>query len=128
MSSGTVDVVRANSEAFSRRDVDSMLEFFAPDAAVRDRRSVGWGDFLGRDAIRAYYEGLFDNVEEIYEDLTVASAAGDVVVASCHTTARLAGQPDAAIVTFDYALKVTVADGRITALEIYEDAKAAGVP
>jgi ketosteroid isomerase-like protein len=126
MSSGTAEVVRANSEAFSRRDVDSMLELFAPDAVVRDRRSVGWGDFLGRDAIRAYYEGLFDNAAEIYEDLAVVSASGDVVVASCHTTARLAGQPDAAVVTFDYALKVTLDGGLIKALEIYEDAAAAG--
>jgi ketosteroid isomerase-like protein len=126
MTAPTVEVVRANSEAFSRRDVESMLQLFAPDAVVRDRRAVGWGDFLGRDAIRAYYEGLFDNVDEIYEDLNVASSSGGVVVAPCHTTARLAGQPDAALVTFDYALKVTVADGLIEALEIYEDAKAAG--
>jgi len=126
MAPSSADIVRANSEAFSRRDVDAMLGFFASDAVVRDRRAVGWGDFLGRDAIRAYYEGLFDNVDEIYEDLTVASASAGVVVAPCHTTARLAGQPDAALVTFDYALKVTVADGLIQALEIYEDAKTAG--
>ena len=118
--------MRANSEAFSRRDVGAMLELFAPDAVVRDRRVVGWGDFLGRDAIRAYYEGLFDNAEEIFEDLAVASASGDVVVASCRTTARLAGQPDAALVSFEYALKVTVTDGQIAALEIYEDVASAG--
>jgi ketosteroid isomerase-like protein len=126
MAPSSADIVRANSEAFSRRDVDAMMQLFAPDAVVRDRRAVGWGDFLGRDAIRAYYEGLFDNVDEIYEDLAVASASAGVVVAPCHTTARLAGQPDAALVTFDYALKVTVADGLIQALEIYEDAKTAG--
>src|SRR5437764_6602254 len=125
MPPANVEVVRANSEAFSRRDVDAMLELFAPDAVVRDRRAVGWGDFLGRDAIRAYYEGLFDNAEEIYEDLAVVSAPGDVVVASCRTTARLAGQPDAALVSFEYALKVTVEDGLIQALEIYEDTKTA---
>ena len=125
MPPANVEVVRANSAAFSRRDVDAMLELFAPDAVVHDRRSVGWGDFVGRDAIRAYYEGLFDNAEEIYEDIAVASASGDVVVASCRTTARLAGQPDAALVSFEYALKVTLADGLITALEIYEDTKAA---
>src|SRR5205085_167670 len=110
---------------FSRRDVGAMLELFAPDAVVRDRRAVGWGDFLGRDAIRAYYEGLFDNADEIYEDLAVVSASGDVVVASCRTTARLAGQPDAALVSFEYALKVTLGGGLIEALEIYEDARAA---
>ena len=126
MPSRNAEVVLTNNEAFSRRDVDTMLELHHPDAVIIDRRSVGFGEFRGHAAIRAYYEGLFDNVDEIYEDLTVASASGDVVVAPCHTTARLAGQPDAALVTFDYALKVTVADGLIQALEIYEDAKTAG--
>jgi ketosteroid isomerase-like protein len=120
------DVVRANSEAFSRRDVGAMLELFAPDAVVGDRRAVGWGDFHGRDAIRAYYEGLFDNADRIYEDLVVVAEQGDVVVASCRASAHLAGQAEADVVTFEYALKVTVADGSITALEIYEDAAAAG--
>ncbi|MEA2430343.1 MAG: SnoaL-like domain, partial [Thermoleophilaceae bacterium] len=67
MPPSNVDIVRANSEAFSRRDVGAMLELFAPDPIVRDHRIVGWGDFVGRDAIRAYYEGLFDNADKIYE-------------------------------------------------------------
>jgi ketosteroid isomerase-like protein len=127
MPPSNVDVVRANSEAFSRRDVGAMLELFAPDPIVRDHRIVGWGDFVGREAIRAYYEGLFDNADKIYEELAVVSEHGDVVVASCHVSAHLAGHEEADVVTFDYALKVTVADGLITALEIYESAAAAGV-
>ena len=126
MPAANADVVRANSEAFSRRDVDAMLELFAPDAVVRDRRAVGWGEFHGRDAIRSYYEGLFDNADEIYEDLAVVSELGDVVVGSCHVSAHLAGQEEADVVAFDYALKVTLAGGLITALEIYENAAAAG--
>ena len=78
------------------------------------------------DSIRAYYEGLFDNADQIYEDLAVVSEQGDAVVASCRVTAHLAGQAKADVVTFDYALKVTVARGLIEALEIYEDAAAAG--
>jgi ketosteroid isomerase-like protein len=126
MAPSTADVARANSAAFSRREVETMLELFAPDAVVRDRRSVGWGEFHGRDAIRAYYEGLFDNTDELYEDFTVVSEGGDVVVASCRASARLTGQAD--VMTFDYALKVTVTDGLIEALDIYEDTAAAGVP
>ena len=75
MPAGSAAVVRANSEAFSRRDVEAMLELFAPDAVVRDRRAVGWGDFLGRDAIRAYYEWLFDNAEEIFQSGAKTSSA-----------------------------------------------------
>jgi ketosteroid isomerase-like protein len=126
MPPANAEIVRANSDAFSRRDVEAMLRFFAPDAVVRDRRAVGWGEFHGRDAVRAYYEGLFDNADELFEDLAVVSESDGVVVASCHVNAHLAGQPREAVVTFDYALRVTLADGLITALEIYEDEAAAG--
>src|SRR5437868_1624942 len=106
MTRSDADIVRANSEAFSRRDVDTMMELFAEDALVRDRRAVGWGDYNGRDAVRSYYQGLFDNAAELDENIEVVSDEDGVVVASCHTRARLAGDPDAADIAFDYALKV----------------------
>jgi ketosteroid isomerase-like protein len=123
------NVVHANSEAFSRRDADGMLEFYAPDAVVIDRRAVGWGEFRGHDALRSYYQGLFDNADELHEDLEIVAEDGDVIVASCRLTARLAGQPGSAEVSFDYALRITLADGLIAAMDIHEDATAArGVP
>lgn len=103
-----------------------MLELHRPDALVADRRDVGFGEFPGHDAIRAYYQGLFDNTESIKEDLEVLSSDGDVVIASCHVRVSLAGQgggPPA--VTFDYALRVETDDGLIRTLEIYPDVAAA---
>jgi ketosteroid isomerase-like protein len=120
-----VDVVRANSEAFNRRDAEGMLELWAPGATMTDRRAVGWGEYSGRDALRAYYLGLFDNVASLHEDLSVVSSEGDVVVATCHTTAALTGDPDDEV-TFDYAMRITLSDGLIASLEIFEDAEGAG--
>src|SRR3954451_16227900 len=125
MSPENADVVRANSDAFSRRDADAMLELFAADAVAADRRPVGWGEFRGRGAIRSYYQGLFDNASEIDEQLEIVSEEGDVVIASCHVTAKLAGQPDSPGVAFDYALRLTLADGLITSIEIFDDAASA---
>ena len=125
MAHSSRDVAIANSQAFSRRDIDAMMEYFAPDAVVRDRRAVGWGEFDGREAVRAYYEGLFDNTEAIDEDFSVVSESGDVVVGSCRANVRLLGQPEGALMTFDYVLKVRVADGLIKELEIYEDVESA---
>jgi ketosteroid isomerase-like protein len=119
------EVVRANSGAFSRRDADGMLQLFAPDAVVVDRRQVGWGEFRGHEALRSYYQGLFDNAEELHEDLEVVAEDGDVIVAACHLRGKLVGQPDGPEVTFDYALRVTLADGLIASVDIYEDAAAA---
>ena len=120
-----IEVVRANSEAFSRRDADAMLEFYAPDAVVIDRRQVGWGEFRGHESLRSYYQGLFDNADELREDLEVVSEDGDVVVASCTLRGRLVGQPDGPELIFDYALRITFAGGLIATVGIYENAEAA---
>jgi ketosteroid isomerase-like protein len=121
------DVVRANSDAFSRRDADSMLELYAPNAVVIDRRPIGWGEFRGHDAMRSYYQGLFDNADDLHEDLEIVAEDGDLVVASCHLTGHLAGQPDAPPVKFDYALRIRLEDGLIASMEIFEDAAAAAL-
>lgn len=103
-----------------------MLELHKPDALVADRREVGFGVFRGHGAIRAYYEGLFDNVASVKEDLEVAQSDGDVVIASCHVRAELAGQAgDPPAVTFDYALRVEVEGDLIASLEIYPNVAAA---
>ena len=120
-----VEVVQANSEAFSRRDADAMLELYAPDAIVIDRRAIGWGEFRGHDALRSYYQGLFDNAEDLREDLEVVADEGELIVASCRLTAQLVGQPDASPVSFDYALRIRLADGSIASIDIYDDADAA---
>jgi ketosteroid isomerase-like protein len=121
-----VEVVRANSQAFSRQDVEGMLALHAPDAVIIDRRAVGFGEFRGHDAIRAYYEGLFDNTSSLVEDLEMVSDEDGVVIASAHVKAQLVGQPaDLGAVTFEYALRVEVDGEKIVALDIYDDAAAA---
>jgi ketosteroid isomerase-like protein len=123
--SRNADVVRANSSAFSARDVEAMLELHLPDAVVVDRRAVGWGEFRGRDALRSYYQGLFDNTDDLQEDLQIVSEQDDVVVASCHVRARLAGGAEGDDVEFDYSLRITLSDGLIATVEIHESTEAA---
>jgi ketosteroid isomerase-like protein len=125
MPSANADIVRANSEAFSRRDIEGMLAVHAPDAVVLDRRRVGWGEFRGADALRSYYQGLFDNADELNEDLEMVADEGDVVVAACRLRARLAGAAEDEEVAFDYALRISLAGGLIASVEIYDDARAA---
>ena len=125
MSSENIDVVLANSEAFSRRDVDAMLELYAPDAVVTDCRQVGWGEFRGHDALRAYYQGLFDNVTALHEELTVISERGDTIVASCELGAQIVDAPEGDEVTFRYVLLIKLAGGLIVSMLIYDDEQAA---
>jgi ketosteroid isomerase-like protein len=125
MPAGALDTIRANSAAFSRRDVDAMLEFFTPDAVVLDRRPIGWGEFRGHAALRSYYQGLFDNVESMHEELEVVADEGETVVAACRLSVRLAGQTGADQVAFDYALRIGMSGRLIASIEIYDDVAAA---
>ena len=120
------EIIHANSEAFSNQDVAGMLELYAPDAVVVDRRQVGWGEFRGHEALRSYYQGLFDNADEIREELEIVSEDGDTVIASCSLTAQLTGQPiGSGEVHFEYALRIVLGDGLIQAIDIHEDTEAA---
>jgi ketosteroid isomerase-like protein len=120
------EITHANSAAFSNQDVEAMLELYSPEAVVIDRRQVGWGEFRGHDALRSYYQGLFDNAEEIRENLEIVSEQGDTVIAACSLTAQLAGQPlGSGEVHFEYALRIVIDDGLIQAMDIYADAEAA---
>ncbi len=126
MPRSNTEIVRANSAAFSDQDVERMLELYAPDAVVIDRRQVGWGEFRGHDALRSYYQGLFDNADDIGEELEIVSENGDTVVASCKLAAQLTGQPiGSGEVHFEYALRIVLADGLIRTMDIYENADAA---
>jgi ketosteroid isomerase-like protein len=121
-----VDVVRANSEAFSARDVDAMLVLYAPDAVVEDRRRMGLlGTFRGHDELRPYYLGIVNAAATLHERLDVVAADGEVVVCDCELRGRLAADPDGHEVTAPYGLVLWIREGLIRRLEIWEDGSAA---
>lgn len=112
----------ANNAAFSRMDVDGMLELYAPDAIVVDRRRVSLGTFTGHGELRPYYLSIFHSADSLAEDLSVLADEDGVVVAHCLLRGRLAGAPlGAADVEAPYGLVIHVRGGRIARLEIFED-------
>jgi ketosteroid isomerase-like protein len=121
MSAADVDLVRANSAAFSARDVDTMLRCYREDAVVVDLRRVGFGTFSGHDELRAYYQGIVDSAAEMREDLEVLASADGLVAAHCALRGRLAGDPGGPEVGAEYGLVVRLRDGLIERLEVCED-------
>jgi ketosteroid isomerase-like protein len=114
-------VVHANSAAFSRMDVDAMMELYAPDAVVEDQRRVSVGMFQGHDELRPYYLSIFHSAREIHEDLRVLAHRDGVVVAGCELRGRLADAPaSASEITVPYGLVLHLIDGRIQRLDLYE--------
>ena len=121
MESDAIAVVKANSAAFSRMDVDAMMEYYAPDAVAVDRRRVSMGTFSGHSELRPYYLSIFHSASELQETLRVVAASGEVVVADCELRGRLAEAPArAADVVVPYGLVIDVRDGRIARLELHE--------
>ncbi len=116
-----VEVVLANSEAFSRMDVDAMMEFYAEDAEMVDRRRVSLGTFRGHDELRVYYESIFHTAAEMREEMTVLAERDGYVVTHCDVIGRLANAPPGSPeITVPYWLVVRVDNGKIAQLDLYE--------
>ncbi|HEX8206562.1 MAG TPA: nuclear transport factor 2 family protein [Solirubrobacteraceae bacterium] len=119
-------VVYANSAAFSRMDVDAMMDLYAPDAVVVDRRRVSMGTFRGHDELRPYYLSIFHSASQLFEDLTVLAHRDGLVVTDCEIRGKLADAPALAPeVVVPYGLLVRLRDGKIAEIELHEDGAAA---
>ena len=122
MASDAVSVVLSNSAAFSRMDVDAMMEFYAADAVVCDQRRVSIGTFEGHDELRPYYLSIFHSAREIHEELRVLAHRDGVVVTDCELRGRLAEAPALAPeIVVPYGLILQFREGKIAELELYED-------
>ena len=85
-----VELVRRQSEAANRRDIDAVMSSFAVDAVFEGR---ALGDvFEGQAAIRAFIEGWFGMYEELeYKLEEVHDLGNGVVFAVVFQGARPAG-------------------------------------
>jgi len=121
-----VEVVLANNAAFNRRDVDAMLAYYAPDALVADHRHLGaMGDQHGHAGLRAYYGSIFDNVNDLHEDLDVLAHGGGAVVANCRTVVDLPSEHGSERMEFLYGMVLQLRAGLIQTLDIYDNGPAA---
>jgi ketosteroid isomerase-like protein len=125
-SQAAIETVQGNSAAFSRRDVEGMLSFYALDAVVVDRRPHGYGEYRGHAALRAYYEGIVDNAAELREELEILDASDARVVVHAKFWARLAASDaGAGDVTLNYGMVMGLRDGLIATLDVYPDGMSA---
>ena len=120
MVSPDVEVLLASNAALNRRDVEGMLAVYAPDATVVDHRQVAFGTFTGHDELRTLYTGLVDSTSEFREDVRVLAEGGGLIAAHCEVQARLAADPHGPVVGAEYGFVVTVREGRIARLELFD--------
>jgi limonene-1,2-epoxide hydrolase len=107
-------IVRRFCAAFSQRDIDELLEFFADDAVYHN---IPMEPARGKDAIRATLEAFVPGSPEIEFELRHIASAGTVVFTERVDRMTFAGNH----VALPVAGVFEIEDGRITAWRDYFD-------
>ncbi len=121
MSQENVEIVRRSTAAYNRRDLDGMLEDWAPDAVVdwSNARRFDAGVYRGHGEIRAFTEqflALWDEVRFEIVDGPVEVRDGLLVA---ENVAYLRGR-DGIEVQARSAWLITIRNGEQTSLTLYQ--------
>ena len=121
MSQENVEVVRRSTDAYNRRDLDGVLENWAPDAVVDWSRSRGFdaGVFRGHDEIKAHWQRLLEAFDEVRVELIdpIEEVEDGVLVAE--NLGYLRGR-DGIQVQTRTAWLITIRDGQVTSFTLYQ--------
>jgi ketosteroid isomerase-like protein len=115
------DVVHKAYEAWSRRDVDALLEVVHPESEARPilGANIGTSVYRGREGLREWFHDLHQEWETFETTVTRIEQRGDraLLTIQVHARGRASG------VVIDDALFhiVEVRDGMIRRLEAFQD-------
>jgi ketosteroid isomerase-like protein len=98
---------RALVDAWARGDFDTVLDGCTPDIELDATEFLG-GIHVGQDAVREYWEQVFETVRFVHERLEFLAAGDEVYVLA---RVRLRGAESGAEVEGDWAYVLTFEDG-----------------
>ena len=115
-----MEIVRAGFAAYNRRDLDAILEYWAPDGVLdwSNSRGFGAGIYRGHDEIRAFAEGFLATWDEVRIEIVDAVEVRDGLVIA-ENVAYMRGR-DGIEVPARSAWLITVRDGKETSLTLYQ--------
>jgi ketosteroid isomerase-like protein len=120
MSQENVEHVRRGTDAYNRRDIEGILETWAPDAVLDWSNSRGFdsGVYRGHREIRASWERLLATFDEVRVELgdSIELDDGRLIV---ENVAHMRGR-DGIEVQARSAWLVTIQDGETTSLTMYQ--------
>jgi ketosteroid isomerase-like protein len=120
MSQENIEIVRRGIEAWTRRDLPALMEFYGSDAEVDWSRSRGpfKGVYRGRRGLEEFWNVLWSTWEESsIETHRILETGSEVVVLN---TAHFRGR-DGIAVSARTALVFTVENGLITCLRLFDE-------
>ena len=130
MSQADVETLRVGYEAFNRGDWDAATRFAHPEFELQTAdRVVNPGTYRGPEAVRRFFEDLFEPFEEVVVEPEEFFERGDQIVAFLLDAIRTSGS--SAVLENRIGHLWTMREGKASRLEIFprrEDAlEAAGL-
>jgi ketosteroid isomerase-like protein len=115
-----VEIVRRHTDAFNRRELDGMLQSYAPDAEVDFSRSLGVeaGIDHGRQRIRDFCSSFFETWERVTVSVDEYTDCGESVVVPTRT--RFCGRDGIEVEAYGVFVVILRA-GRIARWTLYSD-------
>jgi ketosteroid isomerase-like protein len=125
MAAGELDLLRHMYAAWNRGDVDALIETFDVDAEVRPAMSAFLAStiYRGHQGVAEWFADTYEPWAELAAEPARFIEAGDRIVVIVELHARVpGGQVE---IESEIAHIATVRDGKIVALDGYDDADAA---
>jgi ketosteroid isomerase-like protein len=121
MSRKNVEIVRRGTEAYNRRDLDVLLENWAPDAVLdwSNSRGLDAGFYRGYDEIRGFMERFLAAWDEVRIEIVDGPVEVEDGVLITENVAYLRGR-DGIDVEARSAWLTTIRDGEQTSLTMYQ--------
>jgi ketosteroid isomerase-like protein len=121
MSEENVEIVRRAIDAYNRRDVDGMLEDWAPDAVLdwSNARSFDAGVYRGHGEIRAFVEGFLAAWDEARFEIVGGPVEVKDGLLVTENVAHLRGR-DGIEVQARSVWLITIRDGEQVSLTLYQ--------
>jgi ketosteroid isomerase-like protein len=119
------ETIFAAYEAWSRRDVDALIEVVHPDAEARPilGANIGASVYRGREGLREWFRDLHQEWETFQTRVTKIDERGDRAVLTIDIHAR--GRASGVVIDGDLYHLVELRDGMILRLEAFQDKEAA---
>jgi ketosteroid isomerase-like protein len=112
------EIVQAAFDAFSRGEIDAVLELCDPDIVVRDPQRTGT-TFRGPDGVRQFFEEWLENWEEYRSEPVELTESGDEILVHAIQTGK--GKLSGIEIKQDLFVVLRLRDGKFVEYRLYTE-------